>query len=118
MKKMFKLICVLGLLLASGCSSKGNSDFDPIEAYGCDVLNVYNWGEYIGEDVLYNFEKQYNVKVNYSLFDSNEQMYTSLLGGNAYDILVPSEYFLLITLVLSLPSLSIYLVFQATWQSL
>lgn len=92
MKKVFKLVCVLALVLAAGCSSKGNSDFDPIEAYGCDVLNVYNWGEYIGEDVLYNFENKYNVKVNYSMFDSNEQMYTSLLGGNAYDILVPSDY--------------------------
>ncbi len=93
MNKGFKILAAGLLLLSAGCSSNGStSDVDPIETYGCDVINVYNWGEYIGEDVVSNFEKTYNVRVNYSMFDSNEEMYTTLLGGNAYDILVPSDY--------------------------
>ena len=39
-----------------------------------------------------NFERQYNVKINYSMFASNEEMYTKLLGGSQYDVLVPSDY--------------------------
>ena len=92
MKKLFTIFLALimvGTLTACGGEK---SDFDPIEAFGSDVLNVYNWGEYIGEDVIRNFENKYNVRVNYSLFDSNEAMYTKLLSGTQYDILVPSDY--------------------------
>ena len=55
-------------------------------------LIIYNWGEYIGEDVISNFEEQYNAKVIYEYFDSNEMMYTKLLAGDAYDVIVPSDY--------------------------
>ena len=93
MKKIVLLLSVLALSLTlGGCQSSEKSDFDPVAVYGCDTINVYNWGEYIGEDVIYNFEKDFNAKVNYSLFDSNEIMYTKLIGGNQYDVLVPSDY--------------------------
>ncbi|MDH6366907.1 MULTISPECIES: extracellular solute-binding protein [unclassified Breznakia] len=72
--------------------SNTGGDFDPIETYGCDTLNVFNAGEYIGEDTIAKFEKKYNVHVNYSLFASNEEMYTKLLSGESYDVLVPSDY--------------------------
>ena len=93
-KTILKLVVALCITLSvTACSSgKETSDIDPIEKYGCDTINVYNWGEYIGENVISNFEKQYNAKVNYSLFDSNEIMYTKLLGNNAYDVIVPSDY--------------------------
>ena len=52
----------------------------------------YNVGEYIGEDVISNFEKEFGVKVIYEVFDSNEMMYTKLQAGDSYDILVPSDY--------------------------
>lgn len=85
---MKKIVVVLfTLLMLVGCSKS-----DPLEKYGSDVLNVFNWGEYIGEDVIANFEEIYGVKVNYSLFDSNEIMYTKLLSGNNYDVIVPSDY--------------------------
>ena len=82
------LICVL---LFTGCAS-GNKNSDAIEKYGSDTLKVYNWGEYIGEDVIRNFEKQFGVKVIYELFDSNEMMYTKIQTGESYDILIPSDY--------------------------
>ncbi|MDD5801340.1 MAG: ABC transporter substrate-binding protein [Solobacterium sp.] len=84
---MKKLIVLCILLTLVGCSKS-----DSVDKYGSDVLNVFNWGEYIGEDVIANFEEEYGVKVNYSLFDSNEIMYTKLLSGNTYDVIVPSDY--------------------------
>lgn len=92
MKKLSKLVlCSILILSMVGCGTKKGGK-DPMEEYGCNTLNVYNWGVYIGEDVNRNFEKEFNVKVNYSLFASNEEMYTKLLGGSKYDVLVPSDY--------------------------
>lgn len=65
---------------------------DAKEMFGCNVINVFNAGEYIGEGVISDFETMYNAKVNYDLFESNEMMYTKLLGGSSYDVLVPSDY--------------------------
>ena len=65
---------------------------DAEKEFGCSVINVFSPGEYIGENVVGDFEKAYNAKVNYDTFDSNEMMYTKLLGGASYDVLVPSDY--------------------------
>mgnify|MGYP001333930651 CR=1 FL=1 len=87
-KAMISLFCAVMCLLAlAGCGSSGKST-----KYAGQVLNVYNWGEYVGENVISNFEKEYDVTVNYSLFSSNEEMYTKLMSGSSYDILVPSDY--------------------------
>ena len=56
------------------------------------IIEYKNFSEYIGDGVLATFEKMYNAKVNYDLFESNEIMYTKLLGGSSYDVLVPSDY--------------------------
>ena len=56
------------------------------------TLRVFNWGEYIDKSVIKSFEKEFNCKVIYETFDSNESMYTKLVGGNMYDIMVPSDY--------------------------
>ncbi len=93
MKKLFKVVISVVLLFSfTACGSSETSDFDPIEVFGTDVLNVYNWGEYIGDDVISGFEEKYNVKVNYSLFSSNEEMYTKLMSGSSYDVIIPSDY--------------------------
>ena len=87
------MISSLGVLTACGSSgSTAEQQYDAKELYGCDVINVYNAGEYIGENVIEDFKTIYNAKVNYDTFDSNENMYTRLLGGSAYDVLVPSDY--------------------------
>ncbi|MHC5268385.1 ABC transporter substrate-binding protein [Enterococcus sp. LJL98] len=60
---------------------------------GAEVLNIYNWGDYIDPDLLKQFEQEYGYKVNYETFDSNEGMFTKLSqGGTSYDITIPSEY--------------------------
>ncbi|MDD5843673.1 MAG: ABC transporter substrate-binding protein [Solobacterium sp.] len=85
-----KLISVMAVaLLLVGCGSKQGENAG---VNGCTVLNVYNAGEYIDEELVSSFEKEYGVRVNYSTFASNEEMYTKLLGGTVYDIIVPSDY--------------------------
>ncbi|WP_425380175.1 ABC transporter permease subunit [Spiroplasma endosymbiont of Stenodema calcarata] len=54
-------------------------------------LAVANWGGYITSDLIPNFEKKYNVKVKYSVYDSNETLYNKLYTTR-YDIMVPSDY--------------------------
>ncbi|MDD8048226.1 MAG: extracellular solute-binding protein [Thomasclavelia sp.] len=56
------------------------------------VLKVFNAGEYIDKDTLKLFEDKYNCSISYETFDSNESMYTKYLGGNNYDVLIPSDY--------------------------
>jgi putrescine transport system substrate-binding protein len=59
------------------------------------VLNVYNWGEYMDPEVIQEFAKEFGIKVNYDVFDSNELLETKLLIGHTnYDVVVPSAYFL------------------------
>lgn len=56
------------------------------------VLRVFNWGEYVDKGVITAFEKEFDCKIIYETFDSNESMYTKLVGGNQYDVMVPSDY--------------------------
>ena len=56
-------------------------------------ITVFNWGDYIDESVLTDFEKEYGIKVNYDYFSTNEEMYVKLKsGGTDYDVLFPSDY--------------------------
>ncbi|MCR5292068.1 MAG: extracellular solute-binding protein [Eubacterium sp.] len=56
------------------------------------TIRIFNSGEYIDTSVLDDFEKQYNCNVVYETFDSNETMYTKIMSGAEFDILVPSDY--------------------------
>lgn len=63
------------------------------------TINVYNWGEYISDgsegsmDVVSEFERLTGATVNYTNFESNENMYSKLAGGGvSYDVIVPSDY--------------------------
>lgn len=60
-----------------------------------NVVNVYNWSDYIAEDTIANFEAETGIKVNYDVFDSNELVEAKLLAGSSgYDVVVPSGFFL------------------------
>lgn len=63
------------------------------------TVNVYNWGEYISDgsedslDVVSEFQKLTGATVNYTNYESNENMYSKLAGGGvSYDVIVPSDY--------------------------
>ncbi len=60
--------------------------------YAGETLYVYNWGEYTGENIIRDFEEKTGAVVVMENFDSNEQMYIKVVNGEAYDILVPSDY--------------------------
>ncbi|MBC8585116.1 ABC transporter substrate-binding protein [Youxingia wuxianensis] len=62
-------------------------------------INVHNWGDYIsdgsdeGMDVIKEFEELTGIKVNYTTFATNEELYARLKGGGAlYDVVIPSDY--------------------------
>ena len=54
---------------------------------------MYNWGEYINESIFADFQKQTGIKINYSTYSNNEDMYAVLkTGGSNYDVIIPSDY--------------------------
>jgi putrescine transport system substrate-binding protein len=55
------------------------------------VLNIYNWDDYIPDGMLAAFEQETGIKVNYDTFDNNETLHAKLIAGNSgYDIVVPT----------------------------
>ncbi|MBJ3777845.1 polyamine ABC transporter substrate-binding protein [Acuticoccus mangrovi] len=64
-------------------------------AAGQEVVNVYNWSDYIDESVLGDFTAETGIEVRYDVFDSNEFVEAKLLAGSTgYDVVVPTAYFL------------------------
>ncbi len=58
-----------------------------------DTLNVYNWSDYIAEDTISNFEKEFGVKVIYDTYASNEELLAKIKAGAVgYDVIFPSDY--------------------------
>ena len=58
-----------------------------------ETLHIYNWGDYISEQVVRDFEQEFGCEVKIDTFDSNEAMYAKLqTGAGGYDIVVPSTY--------------------------
>ncbi len=56
-------------------------------------LLIYNWSYYIPDEVIKEFEKEYNLKIIYDSFASNEEMYEVIKSGKNYDIIFPSGDF-------------------------
>lgn len=89
MKKVLSGLLVISILLSvsiafTGC---GESSGEKV------TLKVYNWGDYIGEEVVQQFEDKYDIKVIYDTFATNEDMYVKLkAGGSDYDVAIPSDY--------------------------
>ena len=60
-----------------------------------EEVRVYNWSDYIDEELLTKFEAETGIELTYDVFDSNEVLETKLLaGGSGYDVVVPSGTFL------------------------
>ncbi len=79
------ILTMSSIFLLASCS--GSSE--PANGY----VNIYNWGEYIDEDLITKFEDETGIHVTYDTFDSNESMYVKLKnGGVNYDLVIPSEY--------------------------
>jgi spermidine/putrescine transport system substrate-binding protein len=73
----------------SAAADASVADLGPMEK----ELHLYNWSDYIAEDTVPNFEKEFGVKVSYDTYESNEEMVAKLqAGATGYDIVVPSGY--------------------------
>ena len=82
MKKLVMMVVASFVLLLTACSTDTR-----------EKLYVYNVGEYIDREVLAMFEEEFNCKVVYELYDSNETMYQKIkAGGTNYDVAFPSDY--------------------------
>ncbi|NFB15841.1 extracellular solute-binding protein [Clostridium botulinum] len=87
-KKTLSFIVILLMVTGVGFTIFGNTAKTEKQ-----VLNIFNWSEFLPQSVIEQFEKEYNVKVNYSTFSSNEEMLAKLMGGNVpYDLVVTSDY--------------------------
>ncbi len=59
-----------------------------------EIVNFYNWADYIGENTIENFEEEYGIKVNYDTYDSSEIVEAKLLSGNSgYDLVMHSAMY-------------------------
>ncbi len=91
MRKLLSTLLLSAVVISAaalgGCGASGDSSGEKL------TLKVYNWGDYIGEDVIKRFEDKYNINVVYDTFSDNEVMYTKLkAGGSDYDVAIPSDY--------------------------
>ena len=91
-------VCLLAFSVSAVVTVDDESYYAPFRDQNI-TLNVYNWGEYISDgtdgslDIIKEFEELTGIKVNYTLFDTNEDMYAKIVhGGSQYDIIVPSDY--------------------------
>ena len=104
---MRKLLCAMllpALLLLLATPARAEVSVEDEDYYkrfeGQNVsINVHNWGEYISNDaeesidVNAEFEALTGIKVNYTTFASNEELYARLKSGGAqYDVVIPSDY--------------------------
>lgn len=80
--KIFKIVALLVALTL------------PITA-SAKELYLYNWSEYMPEEVIQMFQKETGIKVIYNTYDSNEALYAKvkLISGKGYDLIVPSTYY-------------------------
>ncbi|THB66727.1 MAG: spermidine/putrescine ABC transporter substrate-binding protein, partial [Spirochaetaceae bacterium] len=84
MKKTIALLMIVAVLLIciTGCSRDNRP-----------ALYVYNWSDYMDQDIISAFEEQHNVRVVLDYFDSNESMYAKLsAGASGYDVIFPTSY--------------------------
>ncbi len=106
MKRILSLLLVLMLLFSAvSCAEKAPEGEAKPESNDTVILNIYNWGEYISDgsegslDAIKDFEEWYllkhgqRIKVNYSTYATNEDMYSKLKNSAVvYDIVIPSDY--------------------------
>ena len=70
-------------------ASRAGADLGPIER----ELHIYNWSDYIAEDTVPNFEREFGVRVTYDTYESAEEMIAKLqAGATGYDVIVPTGY--------------------------
>lgn len=84
---------VLGIAFFAVIASVGITTYSRYSAVHSNELFVYNWGEYIDDSVVAEFEAETGIKVTYDMFETNEEMYPIIEAGAVnYDAVCPSDY--------------------------
>jgi len=114
MKKLFLSVLLILLLAACGGGPGGGPAADTEESSGTDAngevqlaeqLSVYNWSDYIDEEMITRYEETYGVDIIYDTFASNEDLLAKLqAGAEGYDVIFPSDYMVAIMIDLGLLS--------------
>lgn len=81
MKKI--ILSIIVVLLLTGCNTNNTK-----------TLNVLNWSSYIPDEVIKDFEREYDIDVNYSTYSSNEECLAKVNSSKegTYDLIFPSDY--------------------------
>lgn len=93
LKGVFLILLAAVLAAASvGCAKK-DASADASKPYAGTKLTIFNWYDYMDEDVLAQFTEETGIKVDYTNFTTNEEMYTKLAASaSSYDVIFPSDY--------------------------
>ncbi|MBC5661076.1 extracellular solute-binding protein [Anaerosacchariphilus sp. NSJ-68] len=83
--------CALAAVIVLFCLVKFGASNQELP-YAGQTLSIYMPGEYMGENVVPDFEKETGATVSIEYFDSNEQMYIKVANQESYDLLIPSDY--------------------------
>ena len=102
MKIKYFWLLAIGMLVLSACGAGGPSGGPDAEAGGATgdgepqlatELSVYNWSDYIDEELLTTYEAEYGVAITYDTYASNEDLLAKLqAGATGYDVIFPSDY--------------------------
>lgn len=96
MKKIVSLIVCFALALCAFTACSGGKEEEKTADGYAKQLYLYNWSEYMSQEVLDLFEQEYGIKVVETTFESNDEMLAKLMAGNngMYDIAVPSNFYI------------------------
>ena len=103
MKKILVLLFCSLVLVLTACGGPEKKTEKPAEpqkkaepaktADGKQILNLFSWADNFDPEVLADFEKKYNCKINYDVFANNEELLAKIQAGGArYDVIQPSDY--------------------------
>src|SRR5882762_9941668 len=77
-----RTVFLMGLAGAAGCSRARKRR-----------LNVFNWSSYVAPNTIPDFEKEFDVRVRYAVYESNEEMLARVMSGNSgWDVVFPTNY--------------------------
>ena len=113
MKKILVLLFCSLVLVLTACGGPEKKTEKPAEpqkkaepaktADGKQILNLFSWADNFDPEVLADFEKKYNCKINYDVFANNEELLAKIQAGGArYDVIQPSDYMVTTMLKLKL----------------